>query len=180
METKLVTKAEPTAAPAGKGRGRVDVITYIGPMCDYMVTQLYDIARQARAAGCTEMHLHLSSEGGSFSAAFAAYNLFQTTGIRLTTHNIGDVKNEAIVPFLAGETRGMSAFAQFLLRGVPKGYDFPRYTGLISFWTNGKININPDQELSLERDDAIKLGIVNDEIVVPNIPLDAVYWYVEP
>ena len=162
--------------------GRVDVIDFIGNISDQMVAKLYDIAHQARAAGSTKMLLRIASEGGSYSAAFAAYNLFMTTGIPLQAHNIGDVKNEALVLYLAADTRSMAAYTQFLIEETPQEYDYLRRAQLVNSRTSGLMRFKPygnNEPLSIAREAAIKLGLVNDEIVVPNFSFaDAVFWNV--
>ena len=162
-------------------RRRVDVITYLGDITDQKVAKLYDIAFQAKAAGSTEIHLHISSEGGSYSAGFAAYGFLQSIGIPKVAHILGDVKNAALPLFLAAGTRSMSGFAQILIEEVPHPYDFLRLTQLLSFSTNGKINLKPyghNEPLTYDYETALKFNLTTEGSVMSDYPLDAVFWHV--
>lgn len=56
-------------------------------------------------AGATEIHVHMSSEGGNNDQAFAAYHFLRSIPVPITTHCIGNIESMAVVIYLAGTTR---------------------------------------------------------------------------
>ena len=68
--------------------------------------------------GFTEIHLLLSTPGGSVASGINAYNFLRGLPIHLVTHNIGNVDSIGTVIFLAGETRYACPQATFMLHGV--------------------------------------------------------------
>ncbi|WP_263378877.1 ATP-dependent Clp protease proteolytic subunit [Granulicella paludicola] len=68
--------------------------------------------------GHTEIHLLLSSPGGSVMHGITAYNFLRALPIKLVTHNIGNVDSIGTVLYLAGEERYASPHTTFMLHGV--------------------------------------------------------------
>jgi ATP-dependent Clp protease protease subunit len=68
--------------------------------------------------GHQEIHLLLSSPGGSVMHGITAYNFLWALPIKLITHNIGNVDSIGTVVFLAGEERYASPHTTFMLHGV--------------------------------------------------------------
>lgn len=172
-----------------KARGRVDVITYIGDITDQMVSKLIDITLQAKAANTSEIRLHISSGGGSFSAGLAAYqhltSLTDTccSNISLVAHNIGDVIDEANMLFLAANSRWVSWRGLFLLHEPQNQEDHDRFRSIFYERTKNDFGGNahiPGKLYSYDRDSAYKIGITNENSAPVFYPDGAVYWRVTP
>jgi ATP-dependent Clp protease, protease subunit len=68
--------------------------------------------------GFTEIHLLLSTPGGSVASGITAYNFLRGLPIKLVTHNIGNVDSIGTVIYLAGDTRYACPQSTFMLHGV--------------------------------------------------------------
>lgn len=66
---------------------------------------LQNCALPALERGATELHIHLSSDGGANDQGFAAYHFLRSLPVPVTMHCIGNVESMAIVMFLAGANR---------------------------------------------------------------------------
>ena len=70
-----------------------------------------------------EVHLALSTPGGSVMNGLNAYNVMRAMPFRLITYNVGSVNSIGNVLFLAGEERYACAISSFMFHGV--GFDAP-------------------------------------------------------
>ena len=169
-----------------KARGRIDVITYMGEVSDQMVSKLIDVTLQAKAANTTEIRLHISSGGGSFRAGLAAYQhlmaLSSVGNLPLLAHNIGDVNEEAVMLFLAADTRSVSWRGRFLIHEPQNQEDYVRFGSIFHERTQNDFAIppNPGKLYSFDRDSAYKIGITNKPSAPVFYPAEAVYWRVTP
>lgn len=68
--------------------------------------------------GHTEIHLLLSTPGGSVMHGITAYNVLRALPIKLITHNAGNVDSIGTVVYLAGEERYACPHSTFMLHGV--------------------------------------------------------------
>jgi ATP-dependent Clp protease protease subunit len=68
--------------------------------------------------GFKEIHLLLSTPGGSVMHGITIYNVLRGLPVTLTTHNVGNVDSIGAVVFLAGEHRYACPQAKFMLHGV--------------------------------------------------------------
>jgi ATP-dependent Clp protease protease subunit len=68
--------------------------------------------------GYREIHLLLTTPGGSVMHGIAAYNVLRGLPITLVTHNVANVDSIGTVLFLAGERRYACRQATFMLHGV--------------------------------------------------------------
>lgn len=68
--------------------------------------------------GFKEVHLLLSSPGGSVAHGIAIYNTLRGMPIKLITHNVGNVDSIGTVVYLAGEERYVCPHTTFMLHGV--------------------------------------------------------------
>ena len=66
----------------------------------------------------TEIHLLLSTPGGSVMHGITAYNVLRALPIKLVTHNVGNVDSIGTVLYLAGEMRTACPHSTFMLHGV--------------------------------------------------------------
>lgn len=80
-------------------------------------------ATMARLAneGQQEVHLLLSTPGGSVMHGLALYNVLRAMPFTLVTHNVGSVNSIGNAVFLAGETRYACPHSTFMFHGV--GFD---------------------------------------------------------
>jgi ATP-dependent Clp protease protease subunit len=135
--------------------------------------------------GYHEIHLLLSTPGGSVMHGVTAYNVLRALPITLVTHNVGNVDSIGSVLFLAGEQRYACPQATFMLHGVsfaPAGQvQFfernlqERLNALradqqrIAAIYNDRARITPEmaeqyfiQETTVSAADAVGLGIVHE------------------
>jgi len=75
--------------------------------------------------GFREIHLLLSTPGGSVMHGITAYNVLRGLPIELTTHNMGNVDSIGAVVFLAGGRRYACPQSTFMLHGVAFGTNTP-------------------------------------------------------
>jgi ATP-dependent Clp protease protease subunit len=75
--------------------------------------------------GFREIHLLLSTPGGSVMHGITIYNVLRGLPITLTTHNVGNVDSIGAVIYLAGERRYACPQATFMLHGVAFGTNSP-------------------------------------------------------
>jgi ATP-dependent Clp protease protease subunit len=68
--------------------------------------------------GHTEIHIMLSTPGGSVMHGINAYNVLRGLPVRLVTHNVGNVDSIGTVIYLAGEQRYACPQTTFMLHGV--------------------------------------------------------------
>jgi ATP-dependent Clp protease, protease subunit len=75
--------------------------------------------------GFKEIHLLLSTPGGSVMHGITIYNVLRGLPITLITHNVGNVDSIGTVIYLAGEQRYACPQATFMLHGVAFGTNTP-------------------------------------------------------
>jgi ATP-dependent protease ClpP protease subunit len=75
--------------------------------------------------GFREIHLLLSTPGGSVQHGITMYNLLRGMPIELITHNTGNVDSIGTVVFLAGKVRRACPQATFMQHGVACGFPGP-------------------------------------------------------
>lgn len=68
-----------------------------------------------------ELHLCLSTPGGSVEHGISVYNTLKALPIKIITYNIGQINSIGNVIFLAGEERYASSVSSFMFHGV--GFD---------------------------------------------------------
>lgn len=66
---------------------------------------LQQVTHSALKQGATELHIHMSSDGGANDQGFAAYHFLRSLPVPVTMHCIGNVESMAVVMYLAGEKR---------------------------------------------------------------------------
>jgi len=73
--------------------------------------------------GVKQVHLLLSTPGGSVMHGITLYNTLRGLPIELTTHNVGNVDSIGAVIFLAGKRRYACAHSTFMFHGVAAGFE---------------------------------------------------------
>jgi ATP-dependent Clp protease protease subunit len=131
-----------------------------------------------------EIHLLLTTPGGSVSLGIAIYNILRGLPITLITHNVGNVESIGLVIFLAGERRYACPQTTFMMHGVSLSITNTQFFERnfqeklnsikanhqrITAIYNERALITPDmadqfftQETTVSADDAIGLGIVHE------------------
>ena len=71
--------------------------------------------------GCTQIHLLLSTPGGTVAEGVTLYNFIRALPVSITTYNIGRVNSIGNVVFQAGEKRVAATSSSFMFHGV--GFD---------------------------------------------------------
>lgn len=87
---------------------------------------LVSVVSQHMMQGKTDIHLMLSTPGGSVAAGIGVYNMLRALPITLTTWNVGSVNSIGNVIYLAGERRLSCETASFMFHGV--GFDITSAT----------------------------------------------------
>lgn len=82
---------------------------------------LIAVMGQLSNQGATEIHLLLSTPGGSVMHGFTIYNVLRALPLNLVTHNVGNVDSIGNVIFLAGKQRFACPHSTFMFHGV--GFD---------------------------------------------------------
>lgn len=75
------------------------------------------LAQQANN-GIDEVHLAVSTPGGSVMNGLNAYNVMRAMPFKLITYNVGNVNSIGNALFLAGEQRYACAVSSFMFHGV--------------------------------------------------------------
>jgi ATP-dependent Clp protease, protease subunit len=89
------------------------------------VELLLATAANCVAQGHPELHLLLSTPGGSVMHGITAYNVLRGLPIPVITHNVGNVDSIGTVIYLAGERRYACPQTTFMLHGVAFGTQGP-------------------------------------------------------
>ncbi|MEI9933760.1 MAG: ATP-dependent Clp protease proteolytic subunit [Ferruginibacter sp.] len=82
------------------------------------VVQLQRIVEQHLLGGMKELHLFLSTPGGSVHDGISVYNLLKGLPITVNTYNFGSVDSIGVVIFCSGTNRFSVPHARFLLHPV--------------------------------------------------------------
>ncbi|MFA5567623.1 MAG: ATP-dependent Clp protease proteolytic subunit [Trueperaceae bacterium] len=186
---------QPTLERSGRQRpepGKRPVcISFTAPINNQSAAVLMAACADALARNFDEIHLLLSSPGGSVADGIAAYNYIRAIPVPKTVYNIGTVDSIANVVFQAFDYRIASLTSRFMFHGV--GFDVRQARFELKDLRERMQNIENDQrmiagilarhtdleakevdDLFLEAafipsSDAQKRGIV-DEVADPSLP----------
>ena len=75
--------------------------------------------------GFKEIHLLISSPGGSVMHGMAIYNTLRGLPVKLVTHNVGNVDSIGAIVYLAGDERYVCPQTTFMLHGVSLSTNTP-------------------------------------------------------
>ena len=75
--------------------------------------------------GVKNVHMHISSPGGSVRTGLDFHAFLRSLPLDLTTHNAGSVDSIANVIYLAGKMRYALANSRYLFHGVKRSFDNP-------------------------------------------------------
>jgi len=98
-------------------------IRFMAPVIPPTVNALFQSIDQAMAAGADQIHLMLSSPGGSVFHGLSAHNYLRGLGIPVTTYNFGSVDSIGVVIFCAGAERICVPHARFLIHSVSLNFN---------------------------------------------------------
>lgn len=104
-------------------------IRFMAPVVPQTVGALFQSIDQAMANGAKELHVMLSSPGGSVFHGLSAHNYLRGLGIPVNTYNFGSVDSIGVIIFCAGQHRICVPHARFLIHGV-------------SFNVNGQMSVD--------------------------------------
>lgn len=95
-------------------------ISFIGPIHTNSVQNLLGTIANIRAANSNlkEIHLLLSTGGGSVSDGITLFNVLKSFPVELFTYNMGKVDSIGNVVFLAGKKRCTLSTASFMFHGI--------------------------------------------------------------
>jgi ATP-dependent Clp protease, protease subunit len=96
-------------------------ISFSSPITQVTTENLLGLLGQQACAGVDEVHLALSTPGGSVMLGINAYNVMRAMPFKLITYNVGNVNSIGNVVFLAGTERYACETSSFMFHGV--GFD---------------------------------------------------------
>jgi len=105
-------------SPQGQGAGAW--LMFQGQVDAQSVASLMSAVSTAMGKGSTDIHLVITSFGGSVEYAQAAHGFLRAAPVSLTTYNISTVQSAANMIFLAGQQRVASGAATFVLHPVTR------------------------------------------------------------
>jgi ATP-dependent Clp protease protease subunit len=96
-----------------------DVQIYLAGMVNNQtVPKLIEVVTERVGKGARSALLAISSSGGNIYWGVTAYNFLRGLGIKVITHNVGQVDSVAGVVYCAGEERLSVPEGRFLIHGV--------------------------------------------------------------
>lgn len=122
--------AVPAVAPRGGQQQpatgpEVIYVTLAGDVNQVMVQRLFAAGAAAVNGRVKTIHLLLHSVGGSVMDGIAIYNYLRGLPIEITTYNAGGVMSAAVIIYLAGRTRRVSAGATFIIHKTTSQLPIP-------------------------------------------------------
>jgi len=93
-------------------------IKFYAPVTGNTAIQLQQIVENMLRQGLTNLHLLLSTPGGSVHDGISIYNFLKGLPIEINTYNFGSVDSIGVVIFCAGQNRFSVPHARFLLHPV--------------------------------------------------------------
>jgi len=96
-------------------------ISFSAQVNDNTTQQLVAAMNQCRLQGAQEVHLLISTPGGSVMNGITLYNVLKGMPFKLVTHNIGNIDSIGNAIFLAGTERYACGHSTFMFHGVSSG-----------------------------------------------------------
>lgn len=94
-------------------------INFMSPIDDKSSSALLYVISDYLKTGIKNIHINISSGGGSVFSAITIYNFLKgIKDVQIHTHNFGQVDSSANVIFLSGQIRTCSSAASFILHSV--------------------------------------------------------------
>ena len=103
-------------------------ISFSAPIVDQTVSALMAAFANAVNKKHREIHLFLSTPGGTVSGGITVYNMIRALPVEMRTYNIGNINSIGNVVFQAGTRRFCAPAASFMFHGV--GVDLTSNTRL--------------------------------------------------
>jgi ATP-dependent Clp protease, protease subunit len=164
---------------------------------------LQNVTLSAIGQGATEIHIHLSSEGGTNDHGFAIYHFLRSVKVPLTMKCIGNVESMALIMFLAADKRIIVPHGKVKIHPMhwrfsegavdhdrlsefvdSLDFDAKRYAEIFDcrIGKNNSKSINVREHLAgkarlLTASEALEVGIAT-EISEVKIPEKSVVWWV--
>lgn len=180
----------------------IHLIHFMRSINSETLAALQNAALSALKQGATELHIHLSSDGGGNDQGFAAYHFLRSFPIPITMHCIGNVESMAVMLYLAGAKRLIVPHGKVkihpMLWGFSGGgvdhdrlaefvasldFDAKRYGDIFEERTEGALNcVDVRSHLAgqaklLTAEDSVGAGI-STEIADALIPSNVITWWV--
>ncbi|MXY07893.1 MAG: hypothetical protein F4058_06585 [Rhodothermaceae bacterium] len=96
-------------------------VTFISPIDSSTASALITLLSEVVNEGHDEVHLFLSSPGGTVQDGIAIYNFIMSLPVPCVTYNIGQVNSIGNVVYQAGQKKISSTTSSFMFHGA--GYD---------------------------------------------------------
>lgn len=163
---------------------------------------LQNVVLSALRDGATELHVHLSSDGGTNDQGFAIYHFLRSLSVPITMHCIGTVESMAVIMYLAGETRLIVPHGKIKIHPMhwsfssgtidhgrlseyvdSLDFDAKRYAEIFDERTNPateRIDVRAHlagKAILLDAKSACEVGIASS-VMDAQIPAEAIRWWV--
>lgn len=165
-------------------------IRYLAPVTPQSTEQMLRLIDTGVKDNIDELHLLISSPGGSVLHGISLYNFLKTIPITTYTYNFGSVDSIGVVLFCAGKQRYCMPHARFLIHPVQfniqgnqqfdqkkiheisKGIEIDQYNiiKIISDTINvskAKIYNDMMDRLTLNSDEALQYGLIHEKKMTP-------------
>ena len=101
--------------------GQTVYVSFSAEVNPHTTESLIAAMAQVVGQGATDIHLLMSTPGGSVMNGLNLYNVLRALPVKLTTHNVGNVNSIGNAVFLAGDERYACPHSTFMFHGV--GFD---------------------------------------------------------
>ena len=109
---------EPPAPPDPEPAPKTAYVAFSAEIDVTTAEQLINTMMNCAGQGYEEVHLLLSTPGGSVMYGINIYNVLRAMPYRLITHNVGNVDSIGNAIFLAGDQRFACEHSTFMFHGV--------------------------------------------------------------
>ena len=109
------------ARPAPARSGEAVYVSFHAEVNQTTAEALLSVIAAQLNEGRRQIHLLLSTPGGSVANGLAIYNTLRAMPLMLTTYNVGTVNSIGNIIYLAGQSRLASRSSSFMFHGV--GFD---------------------------------------------------------
>jgi ATP-dependent protease ClpP protease subunit len=116
-----------TAAPSSTTEPSAtrQYIIFQAPINDTTSSRLISIVAGSVQKGISDIHIIVSSNGGSVSDALVIYNFLRAVPAKVTTYNLSTVQSAGELIYLAGEKRISAANGIFMFHNIRQDFGKP-------------------------------------------------------
>ncbi len=102
---------------------RIDALRFVGDINNSAERMVCDWVNKAQIHNSQELFIQISSLGGKIEAAFGIYECLRAANMPITTLCAGNVQSAAVLFYLAGDTRLVGLYSQFMIHAIGQKLD---------------------------------------------------------